>query len=281
MRKAPRKTRMTDGDFFLEVCSHYGRERHQLWGRHLVPWQTPPFLCDTDVAGTSSYPRPFVPFAAPCHQSWRYNVDIFQRLLFAVGRGMSKQSVHEVTQLLKAWGRGDTSALDSIIPLVYEELHRLSHYYLARERSTDMLQTTALVHEAYLRLINAQNVEWRDRVHFFAISANQMRRILVELARARNSGKRGGNPERVSLDEASLIPHEPEANLIALNDALEALAEIDPRQARVVELRFFGGLTEEEAAAELGISTDTVMRDWKHAKAWLLREMTENEQNES
>ncbi len=193
---------------------------------------------------------------------------------------MSTQSPHEVTQLLQAWGRGDAAALDSLIPLVYEELHRLSHKYLARERSSDMLQTTALVHEAYLRMIKAQNVEWRDRVHFFAISANQMRRILVEFARARNSGKRGGNPERVSIDEASLVSPEPEANLIALNDALEALAAIDPRQARVVELRFFGGLTEEEAAAELGISTDTVLRDWKHAKAWLLREMTRTERNE-
>ncbi len=205
-----------------------------------------------------------------------YEIDRFSNKLH-----MSTKPSHEVTQLLLAWGRGDTAALDSIIPLVYGELHRLSHSYLSRERSSDMLQTTALVHEAYLRLVDAQHVEWRDRIHFLAISANMMRRILVESARGRNSRKRGGSLEMVSLDEAAIVSAEPDADFEALDEALDVLARIDPRQARVVELRFFGGLTEEETAAELGISSDTVMRDWKHAKAWLLRELTRTGRNES
>ncbi len=194
---------------------------------------------------------------------------------------MFTTSPHELTQLLQDWGRGDASALDSLIPLVYGELHRLSHAYLARERASDVLQTTALVHEAYLRLMDARNVEWRDRIHFYAISATLIRRILVEFARGRDSRKRGGDLKRVSLEEAAQISPEPDADLVALDEALGDMAAIDPRQARVVELRFFGGMTEEEIAAELGISTDTVLRDWKHAKAWLLRELTRNCRNGS
>jgi len=183
------------------------------------------------------------------------------------------QSPHEVTRLLRAWCGGDTSALDRLIPLVYDELHRLAHCYMAREWANDTLQTTALVHEAYLKLIDANQVEWKNRVHFFAISANLMRRILVEFARSRGSQKRGGAAREVSLDEAAIVSPEPDENLLAVDGALDALAAFDSRKAKVVELRFFGGMTQEETAEALGISSDTVLRDWKSAKLWLWREM--------
>jgi RNA polymerase sigma factor (TIGR02999 family) len=168
--------------------------------------------------------------------------------------------------------------LDKLAPLVYDELHRLAHRYMARERAGHTLQTTALVHEAYFRLIDVKQVEWRDRAHFFAISAKLMRRILVEFARSRDSGKRGGDIARVTLDQATISPQGPDPDLVALNDALDTLAEVDPREAKVVELRFFGGLSVEETAQVLKVSTKTVMRDWNHAKVWLLHELKHGEQ---
>jgi len=179
----------------------------------------------------------------------------------------------EVTQLLQAWCRGQQSALDKLMPLVYAELHRLAHIYMVRERPGHTLQTSALVNEAYLRLIDANRVEWQDRAHFFAISANVMRRILVEFARSRRSGRRGGDPVKVEFDEGLVSPAERGSDLIALDDALSALAEIDPREAKVVELRFFGGLSVEETAEVLKVSGRTVMREWDHAKLWLLKEL--------
>ena len=191
---------------------------------------------------------------------------------------MTVQSPHEVTHLLQTWRRGDAAALDRLIPLVYDELHRLAHRHMAREWANDTLQTTALVHEAYLRLIDANQVEWKNRIHFFAISANLMRRILVEFARSRGSQKRGGDVWKVPLDEAEILSPEPDENLLALDGALTALAALDPRKAKVVELRFFGGMTEEETAEVLGVSSDTVLRDWKSAKLWLYREMRHGEE---
>ncbi len=187
----------------------------------------------------------------------------------------------EVTQLLRAWRRGDAAARDRLVPLVYNELHRLAHCYMARERAEHSLQTTALVHEAYLRLVDAHQVDWKNRVHFFAISASLMRRILVEFARSRYALKRGGNVRKVALDEAAVISPPPDEDLLRLDEALNALAAVDPRQAKVVELRFFGGLTEEETAEALGVSSDTVLRDWKKAKLWLWREMTHGRGNHS
>jgi len=191
---------------------------------------------------------------------------------------VATQSPHEVTHLLLAWRGGDETALDKLIPLVYDELHRLAHRYMAHEWANDTLQTTALVHEAYLRLMDANQVEWKNRVHFFAISANLMRRILVEFARSRGSQKRGGDVWKAPLDEAAIVSPEPDEDLLALDDALTALAEFEPRKAKVVELRFFGGMTEEETAEVLGISSDTVLRDWKSAKLWLYREMKHGEE---
>jgi len=169
-------------------------------------------------------------------------------------------------------------ALDKLVPLVYDELHRLAHRYMAREWANDTLQTTALVHEAYLRLMDANEIEWKNRVHFFAISANVMRRILVEFARSRGSQKRGGDVRKVSLERAAILLPDPDEDLLALDSALTALAASDPRKAKVVELRFFGGCTEREAAEALGVSSDTVLRDWKSAKLWLYREMTRGEE---
>ncbi len=164
------------------------------------------------------------------------------------------------------------------MPIVYDELHRLAHRYMTREQAGHTLQTTALVHEAYLRLIDANQVQWRDRAHFFAISANLMRRILVEFARSRRSGKRGGDGRRVTLDESAIFPDGRDTDLVALNDALNALAEVDPREAQVIELRFFGGLSVEETAEVLKVSTNTVMREWNHAKVWLLHELKHGEE---
>ena len=179
----------------------------------------------------------------------------------------------QVTQLLLAWGQGERAALDELLPLVYEELRRLAHRYMAGERPDHTLQTTALVNEAYLRLIDVRQVRWENRAHFFALSAQLMRRILVEFARARGSGKRGGGIRKVSLDEALIGPEEPGQDLVALDDALTAMAAVDPRQSKVVELRFFGGLTVEETAEALDVSSQTVLRDWRLAKAWLRREI--------
>jgi len=188
------------------------------------------------------------------------------------GKPVSNFSPHEVTLLLKDWRRGDQDALDRLIPLVERELHRLAHCYMARERGLT-LQTTALVNEAYLRLIDAREVEWKDRVHFFSISANLMRRILVEFARARRSKKRGGEGHKIEFDEALIASPERNADLVAVDEALERLATFDERAAKVVELRFFGDLSVEETAEALGVSDKTVMRDWQLAKVWLLREL--------
>ena len=179
----------------------------------------------------------------------------------------------EITQLLLAWNQGDEQALNRLMPLVHGELHRLAHRYMAGERPGHPLQTTALVHEAYLRLIDSSRVRWQNRAHFFAVSAQLMRRILVDVARARAQLKRGGDVIQVSLDEAMEIPREPGADLIALDDSLTMLAAFDERKSKVVELRFFGGMSVEETAEVLGVSPMTVMRDWGLAKVWLLREL--------
>jgi RNA polymerase sigma factor (TIGR02999 family) len=182
-----------------------------------------------------------------------------------------------VTELLQAWSGGDNSALEKLIPLVYDELHRLAKRYIGRERPGHTLQTTALVNEAYLRLIDAQQVEWQNRAHFFAISAQLMRRILVDFARKKRFAKRGGEAIQVSLAEAILVPQGRNADLVALDEALETLTKIDERKGRVVELRFFGGLSVEETAEVLKVSPETVLRDWKVAKVWLLRELKKEE----
>jgi RNA polymerase sigma factor (TIGR02999 family) len=179
----------------------------------------------------------------------------------------------EITQLLLAWNEGDDQALDRLMPLVHQELHRLAHRYMAGERPGHPLQTTALVNEAYVRLIDSSRVRWQNRAHFFAVSAQLMRRILVDVARARKKLKRGGDAIQVSLDEAMDISGEPSADLIALDEALTTLAALDDRKSKVVELRFFGGLSIEETAEVLKVSSITVTRDWAMAKVWLLREL--------
>jgi RNA polymerase sigma-70 factor, ECF subfamily len=186
---------------------------------------------------------------------------------------MAELSTQRVTELLHAWRQGDAAALDELVPLIHQELHRLARRYMFGERAGHTLQTTALVNEAYLHLVNSQGVNWQSRAHFFAISAQLMRRILVDSARAHRSKKRGAGVSKITLEEALIRPKEKDAELIALDDALSALAEADPRKSRVVELRFFGGLTVEETAEILRVSADTVLRDWKLAKAWLRREM--------
>jgi RNA polymerase sigma-70 factor (ECF subfamily) len=179
----------------------------------------------------------------------------------------------EVTGLLLAWGQGDEAALERLIPLVHRELHQIARRCMAGERQGHSLQATALVNEAYLRLVDVQHVNWQNRAHFLAVSARLMRRILVDFARSRGYQKRGGGVERVTFDEGVAVSDEPSPNLVALDDALQALAKIDERKSRVIELRFFGGLSVEETAGVLKVSGDTVMRDWRLAKAWLLREM--------
>lgn len=183
-------------------------------------------------------------------------------------------SVREVTRLLQAWGSGDREALQQLIPLVYNELHRLAHHYMAAEQSAQTLQTTALVHEAYLRLVDVKNVDWQNRAHFYGICARSMRQILIDLARSRNYQKRGGHFPHIELDEAATVSAVVGSELLAVDEALKQLASVDARKSAVVELRFFGGLTVEETAAALGVSVETVMRDWKLAKAWLLRELS-------
>jgi len=179
----------------------------------------------------------------------------------------------DVTQLLQAWSDGDAGALDRLMPLVYEELHRLAKRYMAREQPGQTLQVTALVNEAYLRLTDWKNVHWQNRAHFFAVSAQLMRRILVDFARSRHYDKRGGGTPALSLEEAAVVSQEKDADLVALDDALNALDAIDSRQSQVVELRFFGGLSVEETAEVLNISPRTVMREWRFAQAWLYREI--------
>jgi RNA polymerase sigma factor (TIGR02999 family) len=178
-----------------------------------------------------------------------------------------------VTELLTSWGAGDQSALTQLIPLVHEELHRLAGRQMRNERHGHVLQTTAIVNEAYLRLVDMRRVQWRDRAHFFALSARLMRRILVDHARARDTRKRGRDAQIVSLDEATIASGQRGTTLVALDDALAELAVLDARKGRVVEMRFFGGLTVEETAEALHVSVETVTREWRAAKAWLLRQI--------
>lgn len=186
---------------------------------------------------------------------------------------MTQASPEEVTQLLVDWSAGNQAALDKLMPLVEVELHRLAHHYMKRERAGHTLQTTGLVNEAYLRLVGQKNVGWQNRAHFFGIAARLMRQILVDYARKRQFAKRGGNALQVSLDQAAIIADESSAEMIALDDALNALAGFAPEQSRIVELRFFGGLTIEETAEVMKLSVDKVKREWSMAKTWLYHEI--------
>jgi RNA polymerase sigma factor (TIGR02999 family) len=185
---------------------------------------------------------------------------------------MGSASPHDVTRWLQAWSRGDESALQKLVPLVYEELRRRARHFVIRERPGHSLRPTALIHEAYLRLVGSKPVDWRDRRHFYALSSRLMRQILVDHARARRSRRRGGGAPAASFDE-ELTGREPAPDLVRLDEALRALAETDERKSRVVELRFFGGFTAEETAEFLNVSPQTVLRDWRLARAWLDREM--------
>ena len=187
---------------------------------------------------------------------------------------MTQASREEVTGLLRAWSGGDQAALDKLMPLVYAELHRLAKRYMGREHTGRTLQTSALVNEAYLRLVDVHGVRWQNRAHFFAVSAQIMRRILVDFARTRQNLKRGGGVRQVTLDEGLVVSPESGADLLALDEALEKLAVLNPRQSKVVELRYFGGLNEEEAAEALNVSSRTVRHDWSLARAWLYRELS-------
>ena len=186
---------------------------------------------------------------------------------------MADPSASETTELLRAWARGDEHALAELTPRVYRELRRMAERYLRNERPGRTLQPTDLVHEVYLRLIDVDRIDWQHRAHFFAVSATLMRRILLDRARRRGAVKRGGNPDRVELDGALDLSPERSRDLIRLDDALNALAGVDPRKARIVELRFFAGLDIKETAEVVGVSPETVMRDWKTARAWLLAEL--------
>jgi RNA polymerase sigma factor (TIGR02999 family) len=194
--------------------------------------------------------------------------------------GSSGQSA-EITRLLKAWGRGDSTALDRLTPLVYEQLHRMARSYMRNERPGHTLQATALVNEAYLRLVDTRDLDWTDRANFFAVCARVMRRILVDAARSRAAIKRGGQEGRadhstaIDLDDLPASGTDMSAQVCALNEALNTLAQMDPRRAQVVELRFFGGLTVEETGQVLQVSPQTVMRDWRLARAWLARELSQ------
>ena len=190
-------------------------------------------------------------------------------------------STHEVTHLLQAWRAGDDGALEQLMPLVYDELHRLARRYMAAEQSGHTLQATALVHEAYLRLVDAKSIDWQNRAHFYAVCARLMRRILVDFARSRNYQKRGADFAHIQLVEAATVSAVVGSELLAVDDALKQLAAVDTRKSEVVELRFYGGLTTEEIAAVLHVSPETVMRDWKLAKAWLLRELSHEDRHEA
>jgi RNA polymerase sigma-70 factor (ECF subfamily) len=195
---------------------------------------------------------------------------------------MPAPPAHDVTQLLVAWCEGDRAAVDRLVPLVYSELRRMAHRRMRDERPDHVLQTTALINEAYLRLVDITRVRWQNRAHFFAISARVMRRILVDAARERGARKRGGQISHVIFDEALMPAPERDTDLVALDAALEELAEVDPRKSQVVELRYFGGLSVDETAEVLSVSVETVARDWRLAKLWLLRELGETtERNDS
>ena len=189
---------------------------------------------------------------------------------------MGSPPAPNVTQLLLAWRAGDPKALEALAPVIHQELHRAAHRYMAGERPGHVLQTTALVNEAYLRLVDWKDVHWQNRAHFFGVAAQMMRRILVDYARDLRRAKRGGGALRVSLSDVAQVPLERAADLVALDDALTALEMFDPRKGRVVELRYFGGLSIEETAAALDVSAATVRRDWSLARAWLYRELGGN-----
>ena len=194
---------------------------------------------------------------------------------------MPTSTPREITQLLQAWSHGDQSAVDQVIPLVYVELHRLAKGYMRSEREAQPLQTTALLNEAYLRLVDYQETEWESRAHFFGIAARLMRQILVDFARARNYKKRGAGARQISLDDVMLVQSGRDDDLVALDEALNALAKIDERKSQVVEMRFFGGLGEKEIAITLGVSHETVKRDWRLAKSWLLRWLSEEKRDDN
>jgi RNA polymerase sigma factor (TIGR02999 family) len=189
------------------------------------------------------------------------------------------QTSQNVTQILIGWGQGDKEALDKLVPLVYDELRRQAARYLRRERVGHTLQTTALINEAYLRLIDQKHVHWQNRAHFFGIAAQLMRRILVDHARTKKRAKRGGSDVRVSLTEATYVASAQDLDIVALDEALDRLAKVDPQQSKIVELKFFSGLTVEETAEVLSISPATVKRDWSMARAWLHREINSDEQS--
>lgn len=186
---------------------------------------------------------------------------------------MSASSSHQVTHLLRAWCAGQESALDELIPLVYEELHRAARRYMSLENSGNTLQTTALINEVYLRLVDFPEITWQNRAHFFAVCAKVMRRILIDMARARHAGKRGGGAGNLEFDETLFASEAISSELLALDEAMTRLAELDERKSQVVELRFFGGLSVEESAEVLRVSPETVKRDWRLAKVWLFREL--------
>ena len=192
----------------------------------------------------------------------------------------ARASTHEVTGLLQAWAFGDEGALERLMPLVYDELHRVAHRYMAAEQPGQTLQTTSLVHEVYLRLVDVNNIDWQNRAHFFGLCARLMRRILIDFACSRNYQKRGGQIPHIELEEAATVSAVVGSKLLAVDEALKQLAAVDARKSEVVELRFFGGLTVEETATTLRVSKETVIRDWKLAKAWLLRELSTRRRHE-
>ena len=209
-----------------------------------------------------------------CAALWRFEPQRLCGKLLRPGElFMQAHTSKEITQLLTAWSDGDQSALDRLAPLIHSELHRLAHHYMRRERPGHLLQTSALVNEAYVRLIDWKNVRWQNRAHFFAVAAQMMRRILVDFARESQYLKRGGGALQVSLSLAASFVMDRNTDLVALDEALTALAQVDARKVRVVEMRFFAGLSVEEVADVLEVSKETVMRDWRLAKAWLLREL--------
>ena len=189
---------------------------------------------------------------------------------------MSGELQHEVTQILHDWSGGDRAAPERLMPLVYDELRRLARAFLSRERGGHTLQPTALVHEAYVRLVDQTRVNWQNRAHFYGVASSMMRRVLIDHARARVTGKRGGAAVRLSLEDVQLPVEQRAASFLALDEALSRLAQLDERKGRVVEMRFFGGMTDEEIAEVLGVTTRTVLRDWKKARLWLYRELSES-----
>jgi RNA polymerase sigma factor (TIGR02999 family) len=209
------------------------------------------------------------------HAIWKYFFEVggYLALVTAYNPVDSMTTQLKLTELLSAWGDGDQAALEQLMPAIYQELRRLAGRHMARERADHTLQATALVNEAYLRLVDQKRVRWQNRAHFWGVAAQMMRRILVDYARARGRAKRGGGAPVVSLDEAAALSAERASELVAVNDALDRLAALDERKSRVVELRFFGGLSVEETAEVLQVSPNTVMRDWRTAKAWLHREL--------